>query len=90
MVHSQLVRRARVGGVLRTCPAQRRSTSAATPNGSQASIGGLVNAGGNVFGQMPRRERAADALLGSTDGGLIFKSLARSLVPVLARAGNGR
>jgi phosphoribosylformylglycinamidine synthase len=35
----------------------------------------MVNASGNVFGLMPHPERAADALLGSTDGRLIFESL---------------
>jgi phosphoribosylformylglycinamidine synthase len=38
-------------------------------------VAGIVNAAGNVFGLMPHPERAADALLGSTDGQFILQSL---------------
>lgn len=45
------------------------------PNGSIGSIAGISNVAGNVVGMMPHPERATDALLGSTDGLLIFESL---------------
>jgi hypothetical protein len=46
------------------------------PNGSTADIAGVL--GGprrNVLGLMPHPERAADPLLGSTDGVGLFRSL---------------
>ena len=71
--------------VLRYCEADGRVTAEANPNGSQANIAGIINSAGNVFGLMPHPERANDALLGSTDGRLLFESLARAiLVPALA------
>jgi phosphoribosylformylglycinamidine synthase len=73
------------GVALRYCDADGNLTSAANPNGSQDSVAGIANATGNVFGLMPHPERAADALLGSTDGRLIFESLASVLrEPALA------
>jgi len=45
------------------------------PNGSRNAIAGIVNAGRNVLGMMPHPERAAEALLGSTDGRALFESL---------------
>ncbi|MFQ5925994.1 MAG: phosphoribosylformylglycinamidine synthase subunit PurQ [Terriglobia bacterium] len=63
------------------------------PNGSLANIAGICSRERNVLGLMPHPERAAEPLLGSTDGLLIFQSLAcpdeapraksrvRSLVP---------
>ncbi|TVR85744.1 MAG: phosphoribosylformylglycinamidine synthase subunit PurQ [Saprospirales bacterium] len=37
-------------------------------NGSVASIAGICNTGKNVFGMMPHPERAAEEILGNTDG----------------------
>jgi phosphoribosylformylglycinamidine synthase len=51
----------------------------ANPNGSANHIAGIVNARGNVLGMMPHPERAVDALLGSTDGLGLFRSLAAHL-----------
>ncbi len=45
------------------------------PNGARNDIAGLVNEKKNVMGMMPHPERAAEALLGSTDGLGIFQSL---------------
>lgn len=45
------------------------------PNGSLRNIAGIVNRRGNVLGMMPHPERAVEALLGSTDGLRLFKSL---------------
>lgn len=50
-------------------------TPEANPNGSLASIAGIVNEGGNVLGMMPHPERASDPVLGHTDGQKIFTSL---------------
>lgn len=58
---------------------------AANPNGSLRAIAGVLAAGGNVAGLMPHPERAADPILGSTDGAGII----RSLVDSAARAAGG-
>ncbi len=50
------------------------------PNGSVDGIAGLTNARGNVMGMMPHPERASEALLGSTDGRLVFESMIEALV----------
>ena len=63
------------GVVLRYCDRDGNLTPQANPNGSQAAIAGIANAAGTVFGLMPHPERAADALLGSTDGLFVFESL---------------
>jgi phosphoribosylformylglycinamidine synthase len=44
------------------------------PNGSARAIAGITNERGNVLGMMPHPERAADALLGGTDGLPLFAS----------------
>jgi phosphoribosylformylglycinamidine synthase I len=54
-------------------------TEAANPNGSMANIAGTCNARGNVVGLMPHPERAAEALLGSEDGKMVFASLVAEL-----------
>ncbi len=54
-------------------------TDHANPNGSQANIAGICNEDRNVAGMMPHPERAAEALLGSNDGRLIFESLIQTL-----------
>jgi phosphoribosylformylglycinamidine synthase subunit PurQ / glutaminase len=63
------------GVVLRYCDRDGNLTPEANPNGSQDAIAGIADASGNVFGLMPHPERAADTLLGSTDGHFIFESL---------------
>jgi phosphoribosylformylglycinamidine synthase len=45
------------------------------PNGSQRKIAGILNEGRNVLGMMPHPERAADPLVGGTDGLVILQSL---------------
>ncbi len=45
------------------------------PNGSVADIAGIANASGNVVGLMPHPERAASALMGSTDGAVLLRSM---------------
>lgn len=70
----------RRGGVL-----FRYAPPEGNPNGSARDIAGVVNERGNVCGLMPHPERAAEALLGSADGLLVF----RSLVESMAGAGAG-
>ncbi len=49
------------------------------PNGSLRDIAGVLNEGRNVMGLMPHPERAADPLMGSTDGLVILRSMATAL-----------
>ncbi|MBV9083580.1 MAG: phosphoribosylformylglycinamidine synthase subunit PurQ [Acidobacteriaceae bacterium] len=51
-------------------------------NGSMRDIAGVLNAGRNVMGMMPHPERAADPLVGNTDGITLLESLLT--VPSLA------
>ena len=55
------------------------------PNGSLRDIAGICNEGRNVVGMMPHPERAADELLGSTDGRVILESMVRSVVDASVR-----
>ncbi len=55
-------------------------TEESNPNGSLENIAGIQNEAGNVAGLMPHPERAAEPLLGSVDGRLIFESLARGIL----------
>lgn len=49
------------------------------PNGSLLNIAGIQNAKGNVFGMMPHPERAADEVVGNTDGRLLLKAMIGNL-----------
>jgi|SRR5665213_243863 len=63
------------------------------PNGSLDDIAGICNEGRNVMGLMPHPERAADALMTSTDGRMVFESMLQSLskqAPKLQSASSGR
>ena len=42
------------------------------PNGAMRDIAGITNEGRNVVGLMPHPERAAESLLGSSDGAAMF------------------
>ena len=68
----------------RYCDASGAVTPAANPNGSVRNIAGITNERGNVLGMMPHPERACDALLGGTDGNLIWQSIVNE---ALARLG---
>jgi phosphoribosylformylglycinamidine synthase len=50
-------------------------TAASNPNGSVNNIAGVRNDEGNVLAMMPHPERACEAILGSSDGLLLLKSL---------------
>jgi phosphoribosylformylglycinamidine synthase len=65
--------------LLRYCDDQGNITEAGNPNGSLASIAGIVNERGNVAGMMPHPERAVEDLLGSADGVFILKSIVERL-----------
>jgi phosphoribosylformylglycinamidine synthase I len=67
-----------------------RYSERTNPNGSARFIAGVCNEAGNVVGLMPHPERASEALLGSTDGRLIFEAVityvtSRSRVTALPR-----
>jgi phosphoribosylformylglycinamidine synthase subunit PurQ / glutaminase len=47
----------------------------ANPNGSIDGIAGILSEGGNVLGMMPHPDRSSEALLGSSDGLLLFQSM---------------
>jgi phosphoribosylformylglycinamidine synthase subunit PurQ / glutaminase len=66
--------------VFRYATADGQVTRAANPNGSLENIAGVANDDGNVLGLMPHPERAAEAVVGGTDGLLLFQSLLGSLV----------
>ncbi|HET6936196.1 MAG TPA: phosphoribosylformylglycinamidine synthase I, partial [Candidatus Angelobacter sp.] len=53
-----------------------RVTPEANPNGSLDNSAGICNEGGNVLGMMPHPDRCSEALLGSSDGAKIFRSMA--------------
>ena len=48
-------------------------------NGSQRNIAGILSRERNVLGMMPHPERAADPLMGSTDGLIILQSVASAV-----------
>ena len=61
--------------LFRYCDAAGNVTDEANPNGSLENIAGVCNEGKNVFGMMPHPERAADVMLGNTDGRAVFESI---------------
>ncbi len=54
------------------------------PNGSLRNIAGILSPQRNVMGMMPHPERAADSLLGSSDGRAILESMVASLMRAAA------
>jgi phosphoribosylformylglycinamidine synthase len=65
--------------VFRYCSKDGVTSKEFNPNGALDNIAGIVNSKGNVLGMMPHPERSAEKLLGSDDGFLIFKSIAKWL-----------
>ena len=57
------------------CTPHGEVDAVANPNGSLQNIAGICNENRNVFGMMPHPERASEALLGNTDGRILFESL---------------
>ncbi len=66
--------------VFRYTTALGQITPQANPNGSLDGIAGVIDESGRVLGMMPHPERAAETLLGGTDGLLLFHSLLGRLV----------
>ncbi len=57
------------------CDENGNISEEANPNGSLQNIAGICNRNRNVFGMMPHPERAAEEILGNTDGRILFESL---------------
>lgn len=68
--------------LFRYCTPQGKITDAANPNGAARNIAGICNANRNVFGMMPHPERAAEMVLGNTDGLGLFESLTKRKLQV--------
>ena len=56
------------------CDEKGNITPQTNPNGTKDNIAGICNKAKNVFGMMPHPERAADPVLGNTDGRIILES----------------
>ena len=70
--------------VFRYVTPEGEATPEGNPNGSINNIAGIINERGNVLGMMPHPERAGEALLGGTDGLVIFGSMIESAVEAVA------
>lgn len=57
------------------CDIEGQVSVESNPNGSLENIAGICNKNRNVFGMMPHPERAAENILGKTDGIVLFESL---------------
>ena len=61
--------------LFRYCAPDGTADQSSNPNGSLNNIAGICNRRGNVLGMMPHPERAAEPLLGGTDGISLFQGL---------------
>lgn len=68
--------------LFRYCTPAGEVAEAANPNGAARNIAGICNERRNVFGMMPHPERAAEEVLGNTDGRGLFESLLASVALV--------
>lgn len=66
--------------LFRYCEPNGKISSQSNPNGSVNNIAGICNRRGNVVGMMPHPERAADPMLGGTDGLTLFQGVLHALV----------
>ncbi len=66
--------------VFQYCDSNGVVSEKANPNGSMKNIAGIVNKKKNVLGMMPHPERYCDAILGGTDGTLIFQSIVNNFL----------
>lgn len=66
--------------VFRYSSAEGNTSMEFNPNGSQLNIAGITNKNRNVLGMMPHPERSTDPILNKTDGGSIFRSIAKNLI----------
>ena len=60
------------------CDGNGDVTKESNMNGSTENIAGICNENRNVIGMMPHPERAAEAILGNTDGRSMFDSLVKN------------
>ncbi|MBW4547945.1 MAG: phosphoribosylformylglycinamidine synthase subunit PurQ [Symplocastrum torsivum CPER-KK1] len=65
--------------LFRYCTATGTTDDMGNPNGSVNNIAGICDPTGKILGMMPHPERAADALLGGTDGIKLFEGLLGAL-----------
>ncbi|GAB4124573.1 MAG: phosphoribosylformylglycinamidine synthase subunit PurQ [Raineya sp.] len=65
--------------LFRYCDEKGNISNDANPNGSLENIAGVCNKNRNVLGMMPHPERAANPLLGNTDGRDFFESILKNL-----------
>jgi phosphoribosylformylglycinamidine synthase len=70
--------------VFKYCSSEGAEDEQFNANGSLMNIAGIINQEGNVLGMMPHPERCCDAVLGKTDGRLIFNSLANHILKAKA------
>ncbi|HEX8550217.1 MAG TPA: phosphoribosylformylglycinamidine synthase subunit PurQ [Abditibacteriaceae bacterium] len=70
--------------LLRYCDENGNVSGEANRNGSVENIAGIMNERGNVFGLMPHPEAASEKIIGSDDGLLIFRSMAKPLLDYLS------
>jgi len=66
--------------IFRYCDATGSLADEANPNGSLDHIAGICNERRNILGLMPHPERAAEPILGSDDGRLMFASILDAFV----------
>lgn len=64
--------------LFRYCTATGETNNASNPNGSMHNIAGICDRTGKILGMMPHPERAADSVLGGTDGINLFQGLLRA------------
>ena len=69
--------------IFRYCNLSGEISEDTNPNGSLSNIAGISNKQGNVLGMMPHPERAADSMLGGTDGLKLFQGLLEAVGNVL-------
>lgn len=60
------------------CDENGNISEEANQNGSEENIAGICNKERNIIGMMPHPERAAEEVLGNTDGKFLFESLINS------------
>ncbi len=65
--------------LFRYCTATGETGNTDNPNGSRNNIAGICDRTGKILGMMPHPERAADPLLGGTDGMQLFQGLLAAL-----------
>lgn len=68
--------------LFRYCFANGALDTASNPNGSLNNIAGICNRRGNVVGMMPHPERAAEPMVGGTDGLKLFEGILSAVAAI--------